>query len=60
MAIKVLVGSAGAETVHADKHAIRADDRIPALAHRSLDGDVNFCIADYGAAGRHIPRQSQA
>src|SRR6185369_8728222 len=50
MAVKVLVGRAGAEAVHADEHAIRADDRVPALAHRGFDRDVNLGLTDHRAA----------
>src|SRR6187455_1969475 len=32
--VKVLVRAAGAEAGHADEHAVRADDRVPALPHR--------------------------
>src|SRR5205814_2700941 len=48
--IKVLVRAACAEAVHPDEHAVRADDRVPALTHRGLDGNVDFCLADHRAA----------
>src|SRR3954451_20126719 len=48
--VQVLVGRTGAETVHADEHAVRADDRVPALAHRGLDRDVDLGAADHRLA----------
>src|SRR4029453_10269189 len=50
--VQVLIGSAGAETAHADKAAIAADDGVPALPHRGLDRDLDLGIADRRAAGR--------
>src|ERR1051325_271934 len=54
--VKVLVGGARAKAVHAHEHAIRADDRVPALPHAGFDRDVDQGRADErGAVGGVLP-----
>src|SRR6266516_1343665 len=40
--VEVLVGRARAERRHPDESAVRADDLVPALPHRSLDRDIDL------------------
>src|ERR1051325_11347413 len=47
MLVEVLGGRARAERRHADEPAVGADDRVPALAHRGLDADLDRRIADH-------------
>src|SRR5579864_6947750 len=44
--VKVYVGCAGPETLHADKSSGGTDDRVPALAHAGFDRDIDFRFAD--------------
>src|SRR6516165_6977638 len=46
MLVQFLVGSACAECRHADEAAIGADDLVPALPHRRLDGNIDLGRAD--------------
>ena len=47
--IEILVRRAGAETGHADKATVAADDLVPTLADRRLDADSHGCVADHVA-----------
>ena len=50
MLVEVLVRRAGAEAVHADEDAVRADHGVPAQAHGGLDRDLHRGVADDGLA----------
>ena len=45
MLVEFLVGSADAESPHADECAIGADDCIPSLPDRCLDRNLYRCVA---------------
>src|SRR5690242_12051414 len=59
MLVKVLVGCAGAEGMHADKFAIGANQGVPAPAHRRLDADLDRGVADHGPPPFGRLRQQQ-
>ena len=56
---KVLIRRAGAEGAHADKGAVAANDRVPALSHACFDGDIDLGAADDRVAdfGRRFAKQ---
>src|SRR6185437_741955 len=52
MLVEFLVGRAGAERRHAYENTARANDGVPALPHGGFDADIDFGVADDGAARR--------
>src|SRR3954469_21412487 len=48
--VEILVGRARAETLHADEDPVRADERVPAEAHRGLDRDLDRRVTNDLAA----------
>src|SRR5829696_8558450 len=48
--VKILVGGARPETLHADEDAVLPDERVPAEAHGGLDRDLDRRITNDPAA----------
>src|SRR5215217_3353387 len=57
VAVEIPVGRACPEAAHADEDPVRADKRVPAEAHRRLDGNLHGRIAN--DAGADLFRLSQ-
>ena len=45
--VDIFIGRAGAEALHADEQSVRANDRVPAEADRSFDGELDRSGADH-------------